>query len=116
MKKFLSLLLLFGSLSVYAGSPTCRVLESKNNVVATLDRTNVMSDGQPSVWTYVRLTKAEPQDVTVVVEAWEGNQCVGTTPVTIKAGQTHAIASLTGNNGIKHKTSYRLAISEVTCQ
>lgn len=116
MKKFLSLLLLFGSLSAFAGSPTCRVYGSKNNAVASLDRTNVISDGQPSVWTYVRLTKAESQDVTVVVEAWEDDQCVGTTTVTIKAGQTHAIASLTGYNGIKLKTSYRLAISEATCQ
>lgn len=62
MKKFLSLLLLFGSLSVFAGNPTCRVYGSKNNAVATLERTtvsspNINSLGTPMITGSISLTK-----------------------------------------------------------
>lgn len=118
MKKFLFILLLFTSFSVFARNPvsSCEIRESKIGNVASLAQTNVKSDGQPSVSTLVRLTKVESVDVTIVVEAWEGNEHVGTTTVTIKAGQKSAIASLTGYDGIKLNKNYTLTIAKVSCQ
>lgn len=119
MKKFLSLLLLFGSLSVFAGNPTCRVYGSKNNSVATLEKTtanpNSYYDNRYIIGT-VLLTKAESYDVDVIVEAWDGNNCIGTTTVTIPAGQKSNVFKMDENNGIKPNKTYRLAIASATCQ
>ena len=122
MKKFLSLLLLFGSLSVFAGNPTCRVYGSKNNAVATLERTTVSSPnintlGTPMITGSISLTKKESEDVTVIVEAWDGNELVGTTTVTIHAGTSSPKTfQMYDSNGIEKGKTYRLAISSATCE
>ena len=111
MKKFLFLLLLFGSFSVLAGNPACRVYGSKNNTVATLTRTNVTSDSRAVLGGQVQLTKTESEDITIIVEVWDG------TTVTIPAGASYAGFSMTrDNNGIEPNKTYQLAISSATCQ
>lgn len=118
MKKFLSLLLLFGSLSVFAGNPTCRVYASKNNAVATLERTTVSSPiSTPVISGSICLTKKESEDVTVIVEAWDGNELVGTITVTIPAGTNWPKTfQMDDNNGIEKGKTYQLAISSATCE
>ena len=117
MKKFLFLLLLFGSFSVLAGNPACRVYGSKNNTVATLTRTNVTSDSRAVLGGQVQLTKTESEDITIIVEVWDGNRDIGRTTVTIPAGASYAGFSMTrDNNGIEPNNTYQLAISSATCQ
>lgn len=119
MKKFLFLLLLLGSLSVFAGNTTCRVYGSKNNTVATLEQTTASSNSYYDnryIIGKILLTKTEPDNVEVIVEAWEGNNCVGTTVVTISAGQRSNSFKMDENNGIKPNKTYRLAIASATCQ
>lgn len=121
MKKFLSLLLLFGSLSAFAGSPTCRVYGSKNNAVATLDRTNVTSNGSGSygsakIMGNVSLTTTESENTTIIVEAWDGNQLIGTKTVTITANNHRTSFTMDSDNGIEKGKTYRLAISSATCE
>lgn len=117
MKKFLFLLLLFGSFSVLAGNPACRVDGSKNNTIATLTRTNVTSDSRAVLGGQVQLTKTESEDITIIVEVWDGNRDIGRTTVTIPAGASYAGFSMTrDNNGIEPNKTYQLAISSATCQ
>lgn len=122
MKKFLFILLLFTSFSVFAGNPTCRVYGSKNNTVATLSTTTVTSTspGSPGIakiMGQVSLTKKESEDITIVVEAWDGNEIVGTTTVTIPANSTYPTRfEMNSDNGIKKGKTYRLAIASATCQ
>lgn len=122
MKKFLFLLLLFGSLSVFAGNPTCRVYGSKNNTVATLSTTTVTSTspGSPGVAKiigHVSLTTKESVDITIVVEAWAGNEIVGTKTVTIQANSAYPTRfEMDSYNGIEKGKTYRLAIASATCQ
>lgn len=121
MKKFLSLLLLFGSLSVFAGNPRCRVYGSKNGAVVTLDRTNVTSNssssyGSAKIMGNVSLTKTESENITIIVEAWEGNQLTGTKTVTIMANNYRTSFTMDSDNGIEKNKTYRLAISSATCE
>lgn len=119
MKKFLFLLLLFGSfsVSVSAGNPTCRVYGSKNNTVATLTRVNATSDAGAVLGGQVQLTNKESEDITIVVEVRDGNRDIGRTTVTIPAGASYANFSMTrDNNGIESNKTYQLSISSASCQ
>ena len=85
--------------------------------VLGIGRTNVTSDSRAVLGGQVQLTKTESEDITIIVEVWDGNRDIGRTTVTIPAGASYAGFSMTrDNNGIEPNKTYQLAISSATCQ
>ncbi len=120
MKKFLLFALLLCSVQAFAGAPTtCAVKDSRNGTVATLQSTSATTTTvNNTIKGTVLLTETEPEDITVVVEAWDGDDSslVGTTTVTIGAGYKSATFTMTNVNGIEYNKIYELSIADASCR
>lgn len=83
MKKIIiAFLLCLSSVAAYSGAPTCRVYGT--NTIATLSYFNKVNDsGVPRFEVQVSLTDPQSTAVVVVVEAYQDNNFVGSTTVTI---------------------------------
>lgn len=119
MKKlFLALVLSLFISTAFCGVPTCRVYGT-NGVVATICYTNDQTDQiGPRFEVQVEITKAQPEDVSVVVEATQDGNFVGSCVVTIfsKSTRSKAETLFLNNNYNKKGGRVNISIASASCQ
>lgn len=119
MKKlFLALVLCLFTSTAFCGAPTCRVYGT-NGVVATICYTNDQTDEiGPRFEVQVAITKAQTEDVSVVVEATQDGNFVGSVVVPIYAGATRSERGIIflNNNYNKNGGRVNINIASASCQ
>ena len=118
MKKlFLALVLSLFISTAFCGAPTCRVYGT-NGVVATL---SYVEDGtgysQPQMKVTVSITEAQTEDISVVVEATQDGNFVGSCVVTIFADHKSSCQQLFLNSNYnKNGGRVNVSIASASCQ